>query len=63
MRYTHNNKNGLIGEVHFIDDEAMAAAHEVPGRFAQMTFDFQLRPAANRGAEQRSNRPRALQEA
>lgn len=61
--FAYATRDGLIGEVHFIDDEALAADHEVAGRFAQLSFDFQLRPAANPEAEQRSNRPRALQEA
>ncbi|MBK5304500.1 MULTISPECIES: catechol 1,2-dioxygenase [Gammaproteobacteria] len=61
--FAYATRDGLIGEVQFIDDQALAAAHQVPGRFAQMKFDFQLRPAANLEAEQRSNRPRALQEA
>jgi catechol 1,2-dioxygenase len=61
--FTYATRDGLIGEVQFIDDQALAAAHQVPGRFAQMTFDFQLRPAANPEAQQRSNRPRALQTA
>jgi catechol 1,2-dioxygenase len=61
--FAYATRDGLIGEVQFIDDQASAAAHHVPGRFAQMTFDFQLRPAANPEAQQRSNRPRALQTA
>jgi catechol 1,2-dioxygenase len=61
--FAYATRDGLIGEVQFIDDQALAAAHQVPGRFAQMTFDFQLRPAAIPEAQQRSNRPRALQTA
>ncbi|MGY1446907.1 catechol 1,2-dioxygenase [Pseudomonas chlororaphis] len=61
--FAYATRDGLIGEVQFIDDQDLAAAHHVPGRFAQMTFDFQLRPAANPEAQQRSNRPRALQTA
>jgi len=49
--------------VQFIDDQALAAAHDVPGRYAQMTFDFQLRPATSLEAQQRSNRSRAVQTA
>jgi catechol 1,2-dioxygenase len=61
--FAYATRDGLIGEVQFIDDEASASAHAVPGRFAHMTFDFQLRPAASTQAQQRSKRPRALQDA
>ena len=61
--FAYATREGLIGEVQFIDDQALAAAHDVPGRFAEMTFDFQLRPAASLEVQQRSNRPRALQTA
>ena len=61
--FAYATREGLIGEVQFIDDQALAAAHDVPGRFAEMTFDFQLRPAASIEVQQRSNRPRALQTA
>lgn len=59
--FAYATREGLIGDVYFIDDHASAAAHDVPGRFAHMTFDFQLRPAASFEAQQRSSRPRALQ--
>ena len=61
--FAYATREGLIGEVQFIDDQALATAHDVPGRFAKMTFDFQLRPAASLEVQQRSNRPRALQTA
>ena len=61
--FAYATREGLIGEVQFIDDQALAAAHDVPGRFAKMTFDFQLRPAASLEVQKRSNRPRALQTA
>ena len=59
--FAYATREGLIGEVQFIDDQALATAHDVPGRFAKMTFDFQLRPAASLEVQKRSNRPRALQ--
>ena len=61
--FAYATRDGLIGEVQFIDDQALAATHDVPGRYAQMTFDFQLRPTTSLEAQQRSNRPRALQTA
>ena len=61
--FAYATREGLIGEVQFIDDQSLATAHDVPGRFAKMTFDFQLRPAASLEVQQRSNRPRALQTA
>jgi catechol 1,2-dioxygenase len=61
--FAYATRDGLIGEVHFVDDETQSIAHEVSGRFAQMTFDFQLRHAASAQAQQRSNRQRALQDA
>ena len=61
--FAYATREGLIGEVQFIDDQALATAHDVPGRFAKMTFDFQLRPAASLEVQKRSNRPRALQTA
>lgn len=61
--FAYATRDGLIGEVQFIDDQALSAAHDVPGRYAHMTFDFQLRPATSLEAQQRSNRPRALQTA
>ncbi|TWI48233.1 catechol 1,2-dioxygenase [Pseudomonas duriflava] len=56
-------RDGLIGDVHFIEDSTAATEHGINGRFAKMTFDFHLRPAATDKAQHRSNRPRALQEA
>jgi catechol 1,2-dioxygenase len=60
--FAYATRDGLIGDVRFIEDEALAAGNEISGRFAEMKFDFQLRPAASTEAEHRSNRPRALQE-
>ncbi|MDH1011850.1 catechol 1,2-dioxygenase, partial [Pseudomonas nicosulfuronedens] len=38
-------------------------ARGVEGRFAEIEFDFQLQQAVSADAEDRSNRPRALQQA
>jgi len=46
-----------------VEDEERAAAMGVAGRFAEMTFNFSLRPAASEQATHRSQRPRALQSA
>lgn len=61
--FAYATREGLIGDVQFVEDPALAQAHGVTGRFATMTFDFNLRPAATSTAQQRSNRARALQEA
>jgi catechol 1,2-dioxygenase len=61
--FAYATRDGLIGEVIFVDDEERAAANSVTGRFAEMTFDFSLRPAASVAATHRSQRPRALQSA
>lgn len=61
--FAYATRDGLIGEVKFVEDPAAAEEEGVAGRFAKMTFDFHLRPAATEHAQHRSNRPRALQEA
>ncbi len=61
--FAYATRDGLIGEVIFVDDEEQAAANGVTGRFAEMTFNFSLRPAASVAAIHRSQRPRALQSA
>jgi catechol 1,2-dioxygenase len=61
--FAYATRDGLIGEVRFIEDPVAATRHGVSGRFAEMTFDFQLRPAADASAQRPSNRPRALQDA
>lgn len=55
-------RDGLVGQVVFVDDQAAAHARGVEGRHGELEFDFQLQPAAAPGAEQRSHRPRVLQE-
>jgi catechol 1,2-dioxygenase len=52
----------LIGEVRFIDDAQSSAKRGVEGRFAELSFDFQLQPAEAVTQEQRSLRPRVLQD-
>ncbi|SEJ41520.1 Aldehyde dehydrogenase family protein [Azotobacter beijerinckii] len=47
----------------FTDDAEQALARGVEGRFAEMSFDFCLRPAATVEATQRSQRPLPLQTA
>jgi catechol 1,2-dioxygenase len=59
--FAYATRDGLVGEVRFVEDQAKAQALGVSGRFAEMTFDFQLRPANTPQAESRSNRARALQ--
>ncbi|OMQ39227.1 catechol 1,2-dioxygenase [Pseudomonas putida] len=61
--FAYATRDGLIGEVSFVDDQARAASMGVAGRFAEMTFNFSLRPAASIAATLRSQRPRALQSA
>ncbi|MBM7059093.1 catechol 1,2-dioxygenase [Pseudomonas sp. UL073] len=57
--FAYATRDGLVGEVVFRED----GARGVPGRYAELTFDFQLQHAPAPAAEQRSQRPRALQEA
>lgn len=61
--FAYATRDGLIGDIHFNDDPEAARAHGINGRFAEVEFDFQLQKAPAPAAEQRSNRPRALQEA
>lgn len=61
--YAYATRDGLVGEIRFVEDAAAAAARGVEGRFAEVDFDFRLQAAPTPEAEQRSRRPRALQEA
>jgi catechol 1,2-dioxygenase len=61
--FAYATRDGLVGEIRFSEDAEAARARGVEGRFAEVRFDFQLQKAAVPTAEQRSNRPRALQEA
>lgn len=59
--FAYATRDGLIGDIRFIEDPSQAAARGVEGRFAELSFDFQLQPAEQAAAERRSLRPRALQ--
>lgn len=61
--FAYATRDGLVGDIHFIDDAEAARSRGVQGRFAEVDFDFQLQKAPAPKAEQRSSRPRALQEA
>jgi catechol 1,2-dioxygenase len=54
--FAYATREGLVGEVVFREDA-------VSGRYTELKFDFQLQPAPDARAEQRSQRPRALQDA
>ena len=56
--FAYATREGLVGEVQFRDD----GARDVAGRYAELKFDFQLQQAVVPAAEQRSHRPRALQD-
>lgn len=56
--FAYATREGLVGDVVFRED----GARGVTGRYAEMKFDFELQQAADSSAEQRSQRPRALQE-
>ncbi len=61
--FAYATREGLVGDIHFVEDEAAARARDVQGsRFATLEFDFQLQKAPAPVAEQRSKRPRALQD-
>lgn len=59
--FAYATRDGLVGDIRFIDDAAAAAARGVEGRFAELDFGFELQKAVTPAAEQRSKRPRALQ--
>ncbi|MBD3735977.1 MAG: catechol 1,2-dioxygenase [Pseudomonas balearica] len=61
--FAYATRDGLVGDIRFIDDAEQAQARGVAGRFAELDFDFQQQAAPSPTAEQRSKRPRALQEA
>lgn len=60
--FAYATREGLIGEVRFVNDAASSAKRGVGGCFAELSFDFQLQPAEALTQEQRSLRPRKLQE-
>lgn len=57
--FAYATRDGLVGEVQMRED----GARGVSGRYAELRFDFQLQRAPDSEAEQRSGRPRALQQA
>ncbi|KJK06741.1 MULTISPECIES: catechol 1,2-dioxygenase [Pseudomonas] len=61
--FAYATRDGLIGELRFVEDAAAADARGIEGRFAEMDFDFQLLSAPKPASEARSQRPRALQDA
>ena len=61
--FAYATRDGLVGDIRFSEDAEAARARGVQGRFAEVDFDFQLQSAPLPQAEQRSQRPRALQEA
>lgn len=61
--FAYATREGLVGKLRFVEDAAAAEARGVQGRFATLAFDFEVQKAPAPAAEQRSQRPRALQEA
>jgi len=61
--FAYATREGLVGDITFVEDAAAANDRGVQGRFAELAFDFQLQKAPVAEAEQRSKRPRALQQA
>ncbi|MFZ3155659.1 catechol 1,2-dioxygenase [Pseudomonas sp.] len=62
--FAYATREGLVGDITFVEDAAAANDRGVQGsRFATLAFDFQLQQAPVPAAEQRSARPRALQQA
>jgi catechol 1,2-dioxygenase len=59
--FAYATRDELIAEIRFIKDEQQAQARGVTGQFAEIDFDFTLQPAADARAEQRPERPRALE--
>jgi len=61
--FAYATRDGLVGEMKFVEDAGAAHDRGVEGRFAELEFNFQLQSAPAPAAEQRSQRPRALQQA
>lgn len=59
--FAYATREGLVADIHFVDDAEAAKARGVTGRFAALKFDFQLQKAVAPEAEQRSARPRVRQ--
>lgn len=61
--FAYATRDGLVGDIRFNEDAEAARTRGIEGRFAEVDFDFQLQKAPAPQAEQRSQRPRALQQA
>ncbi|WP_028696477.1 catechol 1,2-dioxygenase [Pseudomonas cremoricolorata] len=62
--FAYATRDGLIGALQFVTDPAEARDRGVEGdTFADLAFDFHLQAAHAPAAEERSERPRALQDA
>jgi catechol 1,2-dioxygenase len=59
--FAYATREGLVGDIRFFEDIEAAKARGVTGRFAELSFDFQLQKAVVPDAEQRSARPRVRQ--
>ncbi|RJG08839.1 catechol 1,2-dioxygenase [Pseudomonas cavernicola] len=59
--FAYATRDGLVGDIHFVEDAAAARARGIEGRFAELDFDFQLQTAPAPVEQARSKRPRALQ--
>ena len=61
--FAYATREGLVGDITFVEDPAVARERGVQGeRFAELKFDFQLQKTPRVEAEQRSQRPRAMQD-
>jgi catechol 1,2-dioxygenase len=62
--FAYATRDGLVGDIQFVEDADAARSRGVEGsRFATLKFNFQLQKAPAAADEQRSQRPRALQQA
>ena len=62
--FAYATRDGLIGRLNLVEDAEQARALELPSeRFATLEFNFQLQTAPTPEAQQRSARPRGLQDA
>ncbi|MEN4825639.1 catechol 1,2-dioxygenase [Pseudomonas sp. P39-UII1] len=61
--FAYATREGLIGELRFIDDSSRAKEFALDvEKFAELKFDFQVLKVTESESEQRSKRPRALQQ-
>jgi catechol 1,2-dioxygenase len=60
--FAYATRDGLVGDIRFIDDASAARDRGLEGLFAELEFDFQLQTAPAPEAEQRSKRPRVKQD-